>query len=187
MSTSTIHPPEPGSRSHTALFVLLDKIPGIRSGEPREKTGGIVYPVRRPGQNAAECYTLAALSFLLIAGPATVLIGRFLGGCYWSFALAFLLASLGAFVAFHLLFFGFAFLYRTLHRLELLPSRAPGKLPETVYLHFFTLLALAVVFTEDPWLVASAIPWLAWFLLNLLAGTILFVSNRNPPGPSHSE
>jgi len=171
-----IHAPEPATRSHTALFVLLGKTRGNRSGDAGAKAERIVYPVNRPGQNAAECYTIAALAFLLTAGPPTVVIGRSLGGHVWSFALAVLLAALCAFVAFHILFFSFAFIYRTLHRLGLLPSCAPRKLPDAVYLNFFTALAVIVWFTGDPWLMASAIPWLAWFLVNLLAGTILLAS-----------
>jgi len=149
-------------------------MPKTQCREPRGNRDRVEYPVNLPGQNAAECYTLAALAFLLTAGPPTVVIGKLLGGHFWSFALALPIGALLAFVAFHLLFFGFAYLYRRLRSLRWTPPSAPQKLPDGFYLNFFTLCALTLVVTGDPFLIAIATPWLAWFILNLLAGMVLF-------------
>lgn len=177
----------PAARSHTALFVLFGKMSNIRHREPRERGDRIEYPVNQPGQNAVECYTLAALAFILTAGLPTVVIGRSLGGHGWSFILAFPLGALLAFGAFHILFFGFAYIYRRLRRLSLIPPSAPQKLPDGVYLNFFSLSALAAAFTGDTALIVIATPWLAWFIFNFLAGAILFAGKIGASGTGNSK
>lgn len=186
MSASTF-PSNPAARSHTALFVLLGKMSNTQCRKPRENGDRIEFPVNQPGQNAVECYTLAALAFILTAGLPTVVIGRSMGGHFWSFVLALPLGALLAFVTFHILFFGFAYIYRRLHTLHLVPSSAPQKLPEEVYLNFFTLVALAIVFSRDPILIAIATPWLAWFISNLLAGIVLFTGKIGSSDIGNSE
>lgn len=186
MSTHSITS-DSASRSHTALFVLLGKMLRAPCREPGKNGDRIEYPANRPGQNAVECYTLATLALILFAGLPAVVIGKLLGGHFWSFVLALPLGALVAFVAFHLLFFGFASIYRRLRRLGLVPSSAAEKLPDGVYLNFFTLCSLAAVFTGDPFLIAIATPWLAWFIVNLLAGIILLVGKVGSPSMGNSE
>ena len=166
--SSTI--PEPGSRSYTALFVLLEMVAG-KLRLALGKSGVVIdYPVNRPGQNSVECYTLAVLAFILVAGFFTVTIGEFMGSQAWSLTLALLLA----FVAFHIQFFGFAFIYHRLQAIYLFPPSAPEQLPAGFYLNFFTLFALGLVFTGCFALIVIAIPWLLWAGINFIAATILF-------------
>lgn len=162
---------DPVARSHTALFVLLGS---LSSGVMLKRTRSIDYPVNRAGQNSVECYTLAMLVFILLTGFFAGAIGEFLGSHVWSFALALPLGSLLTFVVLHLLFFGFAFLYRCLKSIHFFSPGAPEQLPVGVYLSFFTLFAGALMFTGNPVLIVAAIPWLIWAAMNTLAGLILF-------------
>ncbi len=159
------------ARSYTALFVWLGE---WSNGAKAKQEPGIDYPVNRAGQNSAECYTLAALVFFLMTGFFTVLIGDQMGAQLWAYGLAIPMASLLTFVVLHLLFFGFAFIYHCLKSIHMFSPHAPEQLPVGVYLGFFTLCAVALVFTGDPAFAAVAIPWLIWACLNFVAWIILF-------------
>jgi len=162
------------ARSYTSLFVLLGKVSkGLRRSVGKN-AGSIDYPVNRPGQNSVECYTLAVLAFILVAGFFTVTIGEFMGSQAWSLALALPLGLLLAFVAFHIQFFGFAFIYHRFQAIYLFPPSAPEQLPAGFYLNFFTLCSLGLVFTGCPALIVIAIPWLLWAGINFIAAIILF-------------
>jgi len=162
---------DPAARSHTALFVLLGR---MFSGVAVKSARNIDYPVNRAGQNSVECYALAILTFVLTTGSFAVTIGGLLGSHVWSFALALPLGCMLTFFVLHLLFFGFAFIYRCLKSIYLFSPSAPEQLPVGFYLFFFTLFAVGIVITGKPAMIAVAAPWLIWAAANFLAGLILF-------------
>lgn len=168
--------PDLASRSYTALFVLAGTLANKANRTADETDDDINYPINRPGQNSVECYTLAVLAFSLGTGFFTVVIGGVLGSHLWSFALALPLGFLLAFLALHILFFGFAFIYRRLRAIHLVPRSAPEKLPAGFYLCFFTLFALAIASSGNLALVAVAAPWLTWLIINFFAWMILLVA-----------
>jgi len=176
MSDST-NMSDSAARSYTALFVLLEMLGG-KLRLALGKSGVVIdYPVNRPGQNSVECYTLAVLAFILVAGFFTVTIGGYLGSHAWSLALALPLGLLLAFVAFHIQFFGFAFIYHRLQAIYFFSPSAPEQLSAGFYLNFFTLCALGLAFTGCPALIVIAIPWLLWAAINSIAATILFAGD----------
>lgn len=163
-------------RSHTALFVLLARIckkTGCRSNR------NIDYPVNRAGQNAVECYSLALLVFVLVTGFFVLILADVLGSQIWSFALALPLSLLLTFFVMHILFFGFAFIYRCLKSIDLFPSSAPKQLPAGFYLFFFTVFAVGIFIAGKPALKLVAAPWLIWALAEFLARLILFTGELN--------
>lgn len=169
--------PDPATRSHTALFVLAGRI--LNARHLPEKDANYCdrdFPVNRPGQNAAECYVLAILAFILTTGFFTVTTGDLLGSHFWSFALALPLGVLLTFIALHLQFFGFAFIYHCLRSIYLVPRSAPKKVPVPVYLCFFTLFAAVIAYSGKLSLIIVAAPWLTWASINFFAWMILLVT-----------
>ncbi|MFK5922163.1 MAG: hypothetical protein QM496_08275 [Verrucomicrobiota bacterium] len=162
---------DPTARSYTALFrVLGNLLASLRAGDG----GGIVYPVNRAGQNVAECYTLAGLTFVLLTSCFIDTVAGLLGGQIWSFVAAVPLALMLTFVVLHLLFLSFAYVYDVLKSIHLIPASASKQLPVAVYLLFFTGMAVAMVLSGKVFLMFAASPWLLALALNFVCAVILF-------------
>lgn len=168
---------DPATRSHTALFVvfgsLLNKLREVRG----KGADDIEYAVNRPGQDTVECYTLAALTFVLLTGYFTVVIGESWGAVLWSFVAAFPLAVMLTFVTLHLLFFVLDFIYRSLKSIGFFPPAAAEEMSAWVYLFFITLLALFMVSSGKWALIFIATPWLIGVALNFVCSLIFFAGN----------
>ncbi len=168
---------DPAARSHTALFVvfgsLLDKLREVRG----KGVDGIEYAVNRPGQDTVECYTLAVLTFVLLTGYFTVAVGESWGAALWSFVVAFPLAVMLTFVTLHVLFFGFAFIYRCLKSIGFFLPGAAGEIPAGLHLLSVTLLALFMVSSGKWALIFFATPWLIGVALNFVCSLVFFTGN----------
>lgn len=174
---------DPPRRCSTSFFKLLTSVAvdstllqsGDLSEADKNRGGTLRLWANRPGQNGSETVTLALLSFWLTSGITVDLITDRFEECWWSWAIALLLAPVVSFAALHFFTLVVALSETVLRGLGIAQKKSSNSV--TLFLSLTGLTATAVLAAiSGQWiLIAAAAPWLIWATLNFFAWVMLLL------------